>query len=71
MTRIQAAWRESRAIGDRMKALGDEMEIHGRKMEALGRQMEQLSPAASDTSATSPRQKPGSITRSTPSGALR
>lgn len=51
MTRIQDAWRESRAIGDRMKALGDEMEIHGRKMEALGRQMEQLSPAASDTSA--------------------
>lgn len=51
MTRIQDAWRESRAIGDRMKVLGDEMEVHGRKMEALSRQMEELSPAASDTSA--------------------
>ncbi|HZX77008.1 M56 family metallopeptidase [Lysobacter sp.] len=51
MTRIQDAWRESRAIGDRMKVLGDQMEVHGRKMEALSRQMEELSPAASDTSA--------------------
>lgn len=51
MTRIREAWRESRAIGDRMKVLGDEMEVHGRKMEALSRQMEELSPTVSDTSA--------------------
>ncbi|MFC3551686.1 M56 family metallopeptidase [Lysobacter cavernae] len=51
ITRAEAAWNESRKLGDRMEALGDQMEVHGDKMEVLGEQMEQLSARREDNPA--------------------
>lgn len=51
ITRAEAAWSESRKLGDRMEALGRQMEVHGDKMEALGAQMEQLSVKREDNPA--------------------
>ena len=42
VSRAQAAWKDSDAMGERMSALGAQMEVHGKKMEEYGRQMEQL-----------------------------
>ncbi len=43
LTRIDAAWKDSRQLGSQMETLGDQMEVHGDKMEALGTRMEALS----------------------------
>lgn len=43
VARVQAAWKDSDVIGEKMSKLGDEMSVHGKKMEGLGKQMEKLS----------------------------